>query len=168
MTGTAVMRLVADGRLPLDRPIVEYVPWFRLSDPAATGLVTLRMLLSHTTGLPHDHKPYGPRDAAALERRVREELPRYPLVAAPGTTWSYANTGIHVAAFLAEIRPLGEADEAATAFFVCARELWHLALHVGNGRRWGYGWNAFNDRYLDHKMGFLRKWARRHLGVRAD
>src|SRR5205814_764526 len=62
-----------------------------------------------------------------------------------------------------EIRPLGEADEAATAFFDCARELWHLALHVGNGRRWGYGWNAFNDRYLDHKMGFLRTWARRHL-----
>jgi CubicO group peptidase (beta-lactamase class C family) len=102
MTGTAVTRLVADGRLALDRPIVEYVPWFRLSDPTATRLVTLRMLLSHTAGLPHDHKPYGPRDAAALERRVREEVPRYPLVAAPGTTWSYANTGIHVAAFLAE------------------------------------------------------------------
>jgi Ser/Thr protein kinase RdoA (MazF antagonist) len=66
-----------------------------------------------------------------------------------------------------EVRPLGEADEAATAFFVCARELWHIALHVGGGPRWGYGWNAMNERYLDDKMGFLRKWARRHLGLRA-
>jgi Ser/Thr protein kinase RdoA (MazF antagonist) len=64
------------------------------------------------------------------------------------------------------VRPLGAADEAATAFFVCARELWHLGLHVGNGAHWGYGWNAFNDRYLDRKFGFLRKWARRHLGLR--
>jgi CubicO group peptidase (beta-lactamase class C family) len=102
MTGTAVMRLVADGKLALDTPVREYVPWFRLSDAAATEAVTLRMLLSHTAGLPHDHKPYGPRDAAALERRVREEVPAYPLVAPPGARWSYSNTGIHVAAFVAE------------------------------------------------------------------
>ena len=66
-----------------------------------------------------------------------------------------------------EVRPLGEADEAATPFFVCARELWHVALHAGGGRRWGYGWNVMNDRYLDDKLGFLRKWARKHLGLRA-
>jgi CubicO group peptidase (beta-lactamase class C family) len=102
MTGTAVMRLVADGRLALDAPVRQYLPWFRLSDPDATERVTPRMLLSHTAGLPHDHKPYGPRDPGALERRVREEVPAYPLVAAPGTRWSYSNTGIHIAAFLAE------------------------------------------------------------------
>jgi CubicO group peptidase (beta-lactamase class C family) len=102
MTGTALMRLVADGRLALDAPVVDYIPWFALSDPAATPKVTLRMLLSHTAGLPHDHRPYGPRDPSALERRVREEVPRYPLVAPRGTRWSYSNAGIHVAAFLAE------------------------------------------------------------------
>jgi CubicO group peptidase (beta-lactamase class C family) len=103
MTGTLVMHLVADGKLALDAPVTSYIPWFRLSDPDATDRVTIRMLLSHTAGLPHDHKPYGSRDPAALERRVREEVPAYQLVAPPGARWSYSNTGIHIAAFLAEV-----------------------------------------------------------------
>jgi CubicO group peptidase (beta-lactamase class C family) len=112
MTGTVAMRLVADGRLDLDRPVRAYLPWFALSDPAAAERVTLRMLLSHTAGLPHDHRPYGRRDPEALAARVREEIPRYPLVAPPGTTWSYSNAGIHVAAFLIETAlgvPYGQA-----------------------------------------------------------
>jgi CubicO group peptidase (beta-lactamase class C family) len=102
LTGTAIMRLVDAGKLALDTPVREYVPWFAVSDPAATAKITPRLLLTHTSGLPHDHKPSGPRDPEALERRVREEVPRYPLVAPPGSTFSYSNTGIHVLAFLLE------------------------------------------------------------------
>ncbi|HEX2037887.1 MAG TPA: serine hydrolase domain-containing protein [Chloroflexota bacterium] len=103
LTGTAIMRLVDAGMLALDRTVKSYIPWFSLSDPAASEQVTLRMLLSHTSGLPHDHRPFGRRDAAALEARIRHEVPRYQLVAAPGTRHAYSNTGIHVLAYLAEV-----------------------------------------------------------------
>jgi CubicO group peptidase (beta-lactamase class C family) len=103
LTGTAVMRLVDAGKIELDRPVQQYLPWFTVSDPAASEQITLRMLLTHTSGLPHDHKPFGRRDPIALEERVRHEVPRYPLVAAPSTTYSYSNTGIHVVAHVAEV-----------------------------------------------------------------
>jgi CubicO group peptidase (beta-lactamase class C family) len=102
LTGTVVMRLVDEGKLALDTPVRDYVPWFKTSDAKATRTITPRLLLSHTSGLPHDHKPTGPRGDDALERRIREEVPRYPLVAPPGTKFSYSNTGIHVLAFLIE------------------------------------------------------------------
>jgi CubicO group peptidase (beta-lactamase class C family) len=100
LTGTAAMRLVDQGLLDLDRPVVAELPWFALSDPAATPLVTLRMLLTHTSGLPHDHQPFGRPEPEALERRVRDEIPRYALVAPPGSRYSYSNAGLHVAGFL--------------------------------------------------------------------
>jgi CubicO group peptidase (beta-lactamase class C family)/Ser/Thr protein kinase RdoA (MazF antagonist) len=101
-TGTAVMRLAEAGKLDIDAPVNRYLPWFTLSDPDAAPAVTLRMLLTHTSGLPHDHRPDGPRDAEALERRIRTEIPRYALVARPGERFHYSNAGIHVLAHVAE------------------------------------------------------------------
>lgn len=54
-TAMALASLVDQGKLSWDTPVREYLPWFRLQDPVATELVTLRDMLSHRTGLPrHD------------------------------------------------------------------------------------------------------------------
>ncbi|MBI3970871.1 MAG: beta-lactamase family protein [Chloroflexi bacterium] len=103
LTGTAIMRLVEAGALELDRPIREYVPWFTLSDRAAAERVTLRMLLSHTSGLPHDYRLHGRSDPAGLEAYVREVVSRYPLVAPPGKVYSYSDPGLDVAGYVAEV-----------------------------------------------------------------
>ena len=59
ITGTAACILVDDGRLDLDMPVSQYVPDFKLKDPVATQLTTMRDLLSHRTGLPsHDFMWY--------------------------------------------------------------------------------------------------------------
>lgn len=51
--GTAL--LVEEGRLDWDRPVRDYLPWFRLQDPVASEQVTTRDLLCHRSGLPrHD------------------------------------------------------------------------------------------------------------------
>jgi CubicO group peptidase (beta-lactamase class C family) len=47
----AVMQLVDDGRIRLDAPVVQYVPAFRMADPAYAQ-ITVRMLLDHSAGLP--------------------------------------------------------------------------------------------------------------------
>jgi len=86
MTGTAIMWLVEHGKLDLDQPVKDYNDWFTLSEKGAAERVALRMLLSHTAGLPTRYQPFGSHSPApeALEAHVREEVPLYSLVAPPG------------------------------------------------------------------------------------
>lgn len=49
-TATAVMRLVEQGTLSLDEPVRTYVPDFRVADEDTSARVTLRHLLTHTSG----------------------------------------------------------------------------------------------------------------------
>jgi CubicO group peptidase (beta-lactamase class C family) len=50
-TATAMAMLVDEGKLDWDDPVRQHLPYFRLSDPCADSMVTLRDLLSHRTGL---------------------------------------------------------------------------------------------------------------------
>lgn len=52
VTATAVMQLVASGKIELDAPIQCYLPWFSLADPLAAAQITVRHLLNQTSGLP--------------------------------------------------------------------------------------------------------------------
>jgi len=102
LTGALLLRLVEAGALELDRPMGAYLPWLRFSEPGAERVVTLRMLLSHTSGLASSAVYAGRRDPDALERYAREALPARAFVAPPGTLYSYSNDGIHLAGYLAE------------------------------------------------------------------
>ena len=102
MVGFAVMRLVEQGMLSLDEPVASYLPWLQFSRRDAARRITLRMLLSHTTGLPTEYKANGPCDPAALEASLRKELPQYELFSPPGQIWSYSNPGVRLAAHIAE------------------------------------------------------------------
>jgi len=53
-TATMAMQLVDEGRLDLDAPIADVLPDLRLSDPDVTKQVTLRHLLTHTSGIDGD------------------------------------------------------------------------------------------------------------------
>ncbi|NGN65626.1 beta-lactamase family protein [Streptomyces sp. A7024] len=52
VTATAVMKLVEDGKVDLDRPVRAYLPDFTLEDRAAAARITVRHLLQQTSGLP--------------------------------------------------------------------------------------------------------------------
>ena len=103
MTATAVMRLVEAGKLDLDRPVREYVPWLTFSDESATERISLRLLLSHSAGLPTDYTPYGRRDPEALEAYVRERIASYPFIAPPGKLYAYSNPGVRLAGYIAQV-----------------------------------------------------------------
>jgi CubicO group peptidase (beta-lactamase class C family) len=108
LTGTAVMRLVDRGLVCLDAPVREYLPWFTLSEPGVAERVTVRMLLTHTSGLPISGTPLDPQavgrvDPEALEARIRQEIPQLRLVAPPGTIWSYSNGAIHTLGHIIEV-----------------------------------------------------------------
>lgn len=50
-TTTGMAMLAADGKLKWDDPVRRHLSYFRLSDPCADSLVTLRDIASHRTGL---------------------------------------------------------------------------------------------------------------------
>ncbi|MGB9591003.1 MAG: serine hydrolase, partial [Candidatus Kryptoniota bacterium] len=43
--------LVEEGKIDWDEPVINYLPWFRMSDPYVTSQLTVRDLLVHRSGL---------------------------------------------------------------------------------------------------------------------
>jgi CubicO group peptidase (beta-lactamase class C family) len=88
-TATAVMRLVADGKIALDAPVRRYVPELVLADERAADQVTVLNLLNHTSGLDWGViGDFGEGDDA-LARYV-SALAGLALIAPPGTRASYS------------------------------------------------------------------------------
>ncbi|MEU4559508.1 serine hydrolase domain-containing protein [Actinoplanes sp. NPDC023936] len=106
LTGVAIMRLVESGRLDLDRPLAEDLPRLRLRRPGLAGRITLRMLLSHTSGLPEGsvERPWRQerREWEGLGDHVHDDLRRLPSVGEPGELYYYSNLGINLAGYLAQ------------------------------------------------------------------
>ena len=50
-TALAVMQLAEAGKVDLDAPVQRCIPWFRVADPEASALITVRHLLNQTSGL---------------------------------------------------------------------------------------------------------------------
>ncbi|MBY0508464.1 MAG: beta-lactamase family protein [Bryobacteraceae bacterium] len=96
MTAAALMTLVDSGKLKLDAPASEHLPGL---DPR----ITLRHLLSHSSGLPD----MLPNNVALRQRHAplsdfAKEALTTPLLFAPGTKVSYQSMGILLAATMAE------------------------------------------------------------------
>jgi D-alanyl-D-alanine carboxypeptidase len=90
ITAAAVVRLAEEGRLSFDDPLSRWVPEY----PTGAHVVTLRHLLTHTSGI-HDHgEPWTEQPEAALSR---EEILAFtrgrPLIFAPGERHQYENLG---------------------------------------------------------------------------
>lgn len=100
LTAIAILQLRDRGRLTLDDPIVRYVPELRqVHDPfGSIDDVTLRMLLSHTSGFQDPTWPYGdgrpwePFEPTRWEQLVAM-MPYQELVFRPGSRWGYSNPG---------------------------------------------------------------------------
>lgn len=72
-TAAVIASQVDEGELNWDVPVREYLPWFRMHDPVATELVTLRDMVAHRSGLArHDFIRMSTYlDRADLVRRIR-------------------------------------------------------------------------------------------------
>lgn len=96
------MRLVEAGLLNLNLPIVQYLPDLHFSNADYGKRITLRHLLSHTSGLPMGGKNWGPRDPDALRRFVYEQIPYYTFLSEPGVVHLYSNTVFCIVGHIAE------------------------------------------------------------------
>jgi CubicO group peptidase (beta-lactamase class C family) len=127
VTGAAAMMLIEDGRLALDQPVADVLPEFSflrvaidigkgLASRPATRTMTIRHLLTHTSGLGYwtpmigvgvlptayrergitpgnygarlNRPGYGPQAKGLVE--MVERVAELPLAAEPGTAWNYS------------------------------------------------------------------------------
>ncbi|NUP50950.1 MAG: beta-lactamase family protein [Catenulispora sp.] len=99
LTATLVMQLVDAGLVDLDEPVRTYVPELAVAEPGAADTVTVRQLLSHTSGLPGDVFTDFGRGDDAVPRYV-EDLKNHPQLYEPGRMFSYCNAGYSVLGLL--------------------------------------------------------------------
>lgn len=105
VTGITVLRLAEQGVLDLDAPVKAYVPWLSFSRPEALEQMTLRHLLSHTSGLPMEYTPDGPREERALEQTLKDGLKELEFKTLPEDgVYLYSNWGIRLASYITQVR----------------------------------------------------------------
>ncbi len=166
VTGVAMMMLFEEGKWRLEDPVARYIPEFgrlkvytgknedgspKLED--ARRSMTMRELMTHTGGLGYVLNPNTPVDKMIIDGNVLNSraalqamidgLAKTPLLAQPGTRWSYS-IAVDVQGYLVEkfsgqpfadflrtriFEPLGMKD---TGFYVPKEKLSRLALvHTG-------------------------------------
>jgi D-alanyl-D-alanine carboxypeptidase len=101
-TAAAIVRLAEQGRLTLDDPLSRWVPEY----PTGEHIVTIRHLLTNTSGIPNfAHVDPNWLANAATPLPPLESLARmseYPLLFAPGERFDYSNTGYFLLGIIIE------------------------------------------------------------------
>jgi CubicO group peptidase (beta-lactamase class C family)/predicted dienelactone hydrolase len=96
---TAIMQLVDAGKIDLDAPVTDYLPYFKLADERYKE-ITIRQLITNRSGLPDVEDWFSPPveyEDGVLERYVRS-LDNTKLLFAPGQRWYYTGMGYIVLA----------------------------------------------------------------------
>jgi CubicO group peptidase (beta-lactamase class C family) len=98
-TATAIMQLRDAGKLSLDDPVVKHLPWYKVKSPfAGAPVITIRHLLTHTSGLPREAAfPYWMVANFPTIEQIKETLPQQEAAFAPETRWKYSNLALALA-----------------------------------------------------------------------
>jgi D-alanyl-D-alanine carboxypeptidase len=106
-TAVAVLQLVGEGKVGLDKPVETYLPKLLRGDGIDGRHITVRQLLQHTSGLPnytgflangflpYQHTYFSPRQLLDMALEQKADF-------APGAKWEYSNTNYIVAGLLIE------------------------------------------------------------------
>jgi CubicO group peptidase (beta-lactamase class C family) len=105
MTAVAVMQLVEQGLVDLDRPLAQYVPGFSIKPRFKNSVITVRSALDMHSGIPGEilngmftkGGPF-PGFQNRLLRVLAQEYPQRPV----NTAWAYSNSGYILLQMLVE------------------------------------------------------------------
>ena len=101
-TAMAILLLVEDGKLSLDGKVTEILPGL----PAAWAPVTVRHLLSHTSGIKSYTDVFGEKKVPASQVFTADQIlvlvKDAPLAFTPGEKYAYCNTGYYLLGMIVE------------------------------------------------------------------
>ncbi|MFD4354997.1 serine hydrolase domain-containing protein [Nocardia sp. NPDC058518] len=150
VTATALMRLVAEGRIDLNAPVQQYVPEF-----TASTEVTVGALLNHTAGLDWNLLvDTGDGDDALAE--FARQLSDLPPIGKPGERSSYSQAGFNLLGRVIET-VTGQSFESAVHDLVLApvgmnNSVFQLSDVIT--RRFAIG----HELGADHDVSVVRPW----------
>ena len=98
-TSTAILQLRDAGKLQLDDPVARHLPWFQIRNKYPDGPpVTIRHLLTHTSGLPREAMGVNWSDMTFPDREAMiRRLPELETVFPAETEWKYSNLAVSLA-----------------------------------------------------------------------
>jgi D-alanyl-D-alanine carboxypeptidase len=157
-TATAMLLLEQEGKLSLSDPVSKYLP-----DLTRANEVTIRMLLSHTSG----YQDYWPEDylmppmyEPTTAQHILDTWGKKPLDFDPGTKWQYSNTNFVIAGRIVEMvsgEPLMQFLEEHVFHPLDMKEVWNSDLaKLGDTDAQGYTRHALGPLRPSPKEG--RGW----------
>lgn len=146
-TATSIMLLRDAGKLCLDDKIKEYLPWFKMDNSEIEEQpVTIRQLITHTSGLPREADfPYWTDSNFPEREAMIEALPGQKPALPVLKQWKYSNLALSLAGEIVSVvsgvpytdfveeniyKPLGMMNS-----FIKTIPFGHPDLAVGYGRR---------------------------------
>jgi CubicO group peptidase (beta-lactamase class C family) len=110
-TATMIMQLIDDGRLSLDTTVAQALPGVRIAADGAEAEITIRHLLTHTSGIDGDIFTDTGRGSGCVERYTAG-LAGAARIFAPGGAYSYCNSGFVLLGRIIEVLDGREWDES--------------------------------------------------------
>jgi CubicO group peptidase (beta-lactamase class C family) len=96
-TSISLMQLYEQGKVSLDVPITTYLPWATIKPAPDSGPITLRGLLTHSSGLPRESDyPYwsGPDFPFPTHEEIREKIATQTALYPAERYFQYSNLGL--------------------------------------------------------------------------
>ena len=148
-TSIAVLQLRDAGKLRLDDPITDHLPWFDMQNPYPEAEpIRISHLLTHSAGLPREsnHPSWTEFEFPTMED-LRETVSQQQTAYPTETVWKYSNLGLSLAGAIVEtvsgreyeeyieteiMAPLGMTSSSVGV----PTDAHRASLVTGYGRRW--------------------------------
>ena len=102
-TATAIMQLREEGKVRLDDPVTDYLPWFSFGVAAPDDPpITIEHLLTHSSGLPREAGSHWSDLDFPMSGEVRELMSHRQAAFSPEVRWKYSNLAYTIAGMVVE------------------------------------------------------------------
>jgi D-alanyl-D-alanine carboxypeptidase len=102
-TATAIMQLREEGKVRLDDPVTDYLPWFRVESAADDDPpITIEHLLTHSSGLPREAGPHWSDWDFPTAEEIRDLISDREAAYSPEVRWKYSNLAYTIAGMVIE------------------------------------------------------------------
>jgi CubicO group peptidase (beta-lactamase class C family) len=105
-TALIIAQLAEQGKIKLNAPVQQYIPWFEVADQSYSAKITINHLLHHTSGLSESGYSVLLKSNTTSEQATRSLAQAYP-TAPLGKEFQYFNLGYDVLTYIIE-RVTGE------------------------------------------------------------